>query len=187
MRALPEILRRRPRAQVVIVGGDGVSYGAPPPAGTSFRQIMLDEVGAELDPSRVHFLGHVPYATFIDLLRLSSVHVYLTFPFVLSWSLMEALSTGCLVIGSATPTVSEVIRDGRNGLLVDFFDQKGLCDRIDEVLDHPDRLQKLRDNARRTIVKGYDLRTVALPRHLRLIQALIDGQDPRAALSKSGA
>jgi glycosyltransferase involved in cell wall biosynthesis len=185
MRALPEILRRRPRAQVVIVGGNEVSYGPPPPAGTTFRQLLMEEVGNSIDASRVHFLGRVDYATFIDLLRLSSVHVYLTYPFVLSWSLLEALSTGCLVIGSDTPTVSEVIRHGHNGLLVDFFDRQGLCDRIDAVLDHPDRMQALRDNARQTVLDRYDLRTVALPRQLALIDALINGADPHQAVRQA--
>ena len=182
MRALPEILRRRPRAEVVIVGGNDVSYGPAAPPGTSFRQMMMDEVGANMDLSRVHFLGRVPYGTFLDLLRLSSAHVYLTYPFVLSWSLLEALSSGCLVIGSSTPTVKEVIRDGHNGLLVDFFDLAGLCDRIDAVLDHPDRMQAMRDNARRTVIERFDLRTVALPRQLALIEAMIKGTDPRKAV-----
>lgn len=183
MRVLPEILRRRPRAEVVVVGGDGVSYGPPAPAGTTFREMMLQEVGAELDLSRVHFLGRVPYKTFLDLLRVSSAHVYLTYPFVLSWSLLEAMSAGCLVIGSSTPTVTEVIHDRDNGLLVDFFDKAALCDRIDAVLDHPDRMQEIRDNARQTILHGFDLHSVILPRQLALIGALISGADPNGAVA----
>jgi glycosyltransferase involved in cell wall biosynthesis len=183
MRALPEILARRPRAHVLLIGGDKISYGAPPPDGRSWRQVMLDEVGPKLDMGRVHFLGRVPHEDFIGLMRLSSVHVYLTYPFVLSWSLLEAMSCGCAVIGSNVAPVREVIQDGKNGLLVDFFDQQGLCDRIDQVLDHPDRMQKMRDAARASVVDGYDLRTVTLPRQLALVRAMAEGKDPKKALA----
>lgn len=179
MRALPRILRRRPRAHVVIVGGDEVSYGQWAPGGRTFRDLLLEEVGDALDRERVHFLGQVPYATFLTVLRLSAVHVYLTFPFVLSWSFLEAMAAGCLVVGSATAPVEEILEDGRNGLLVDFFDGEGIARRIDEVLDHPDRMRSLRAEARRRVVEGYDLRTVTLPRHLALIDDLIAGRRPR--------
>ena len=181
MRALPDIQRRRPRARALIVGNDGLSYGSASPDGRSWRQVMTDEVGGQLDWSRVHFLGRVDYANFITLLRISSVHVYLTYPFVLSWSLLESLSAGCAVVASDVASVKEAIRDGQNGLLVDFFDRQGLCDAIDKVLDHPDRMQKMRNAARKTVLDRYDLRTVALPRQLALIQALIEGSDPRKA------
>lgn len=183
MRALPEIQARRPNAHMLLIGGDGLSYGAPPPGGGSWRQVMLDEVGGQLDLSRVHFLGRVPHEDFIGLMRLSSVHVYLTYPFVLSWSLLEAMACGCAVIGSDVAPVREAIHDGKNGLLMDFFDQKGLCDRIDQVLDHPDRMQKMRNAARRTVVEGYDLRKVTLPRQFALIQAMAEGKDPKKALA----
>src|SRR5207302_9162606 len=98
---------------------------------------------------------------------------------VLSWSVLEAMSSGCLVIASGVPSVTEVIEDRRNGLLVDFLDQAALCDRLDEVLDHPDRMQSIRDAARQTIIQRSDLRTVALPRHLALIDAIVSGRDPR--------
>jgi len=179
MRALPEILRRRPKAHVLLVGGDEVSYGPPAPEGHTFRQIMLNQVGRDLDLSRVHFLGRVPYDSFVNILQVSSVHVYLTYPFVLSWSFLEAMSAGCLIVGSATQPVEEVLKDRENGLLVDFFDQKGIADRIDEVLDHPDRMQDLRLRARETVVRNYDLRTVTLPRHLALIEDLIAGRTPQ--------
>lgn len=105
MRALPEILRQRPQAHVVIVGGDGVSYGSPAPLGTSYKQIYLDEVRGQLDMSRVHFVNRVPYDVLVSLLRISAAHVYLTVPFVLSWSLLEAMSLGALVIGSDSEPV----------------------------------------------------------------------------------
>lgn len=174
MRALPEVLSRRPRARVVIIGGDGVSYGRAPTDGRTWRQVLLAEVGGQLDLSRVHFVGNVPYPVFLTLMQLSAVHVYLTYPFVLSWSLLEAMSAGALVIGSATPPVEEVIRDGANGLLVDFFDTTALAQRIDEALDHSDRMAMLRAAARATVVEGYDLRRICLPQHLALIERLAD-------------
>ena len=178
MRALPDILRRRPKAHVLIVGGDEVSYGQASPDGRSYRDIMLDEVGRDLDLSRVHFLGKLPYVTYLSVLRISSAHVYLTYPFVLSWSFMEAMATGCLMIGSSTIPVEEVLRDRQNGLLVDFFDGPGLADRIDEVFEHPDRMQTLRERARRTMVENYDLHSVILPRYRALLDDLIAGRTP---------
>ena len=121
MRAIPEIQKRRPNARIVIVGGDEVSYSPRLPAGETYRQRLLREIDGKADLSRVHFTGRIPYAEYLELLRRSSVHVYLTYPFVLSWSLLEAMSAGCLVVASRTPPVEEVIRDGENGLLVDFF------------------------------------------------------------------
>jgi glycosyltransferase involved in cell wall biosynthesis len=176
--ALPEILRRRPRARVLIVGGEGVSYGAKPKDGVSYKQRYWAEVAERVDASRVHFLGHVPYAQFTALLQLSSVHVYLTYPFVLSWSVLEAMSAGALVVGSRTPPVEEVILDGENGLLVDFFDPVGVADAVDQVLDHPDRMQTLRDAARRTVIERYDLKRVCLPRQMALLERLAGRHKP---------
>ncbi len=176
MRALPEILRRRPKAHVLLLGGDEVSYGRRLPPGDSWRQRMLKEVA--VDPARVHFLGRIPYDQFVSVLHASSVHVYLTYPFVLSWSMLEAMACGCLVIGSATPPVQEVIRDRENGLLVDFFSSADIAARVDEVLDHPDRMAALREAARRTIVERYDLRRVCLPLFSELINRLLAGERP---------
>ncbi|MEN9315184.1 MAG: hypothetical protein RIS35_1577 [Pseudomonadota bacterium] len=172
-RTLPEILRRRPKAQVLIVGGDEVSYGAKPKDGISFRQRYWEEVASQVDASRVHFLGKLPYAQFTRVLQVSGAHVYLTYPFVLSWSTLEAMSLGALVIGSRTPPVEEVIRDGENGLMVDFFDRNGIADAVDRVFEHPDRMQALRDAARRTAVERYDLKRICLPRQLEIIERLV--------------
>lgn len=177
MRALPEILRRRPRAHIIIVGGDGVSYGGPAAPRSSFREMMMQEVGPRIDLSRVHFLGHVPYAAYLNLLQISSVHVYLTYPFVLSWSFIEAMAAGCLVVGSSTPPVMEVLEDGVNGLAVDFFSTAQLADRIDQVLDHPDRLQSLRDAARATAIARFDLKR-QLPRWEKLLDCLLNQRRP---------
>lgn len=178
MRALPEILRRRRRARVLIIGNEGVSYGQRLPAGDSYLKRLTAEVGDRIDWSRVHLLGTVPYPQYLRVLQLSAVHLYLTYPFVLSWSMLEAMAAGCLVVGSATAPVQEVIADGVNGLLVDFFDQTGLADRIDQVLDHPDRMSAQRAAARQTILDRYDFATVCLPQHLRLIETLAAGHRP---------
>jgi glycosyltransferase involved in cell wall biosynthesis len=178
MRALPEILRRRPRAQVLVIGSDGVSYGKRLSDGQTYLTMMQAEVGERLDHSRVHIIGALPYEQYQRALQISAVHIYLTYPFVLSWSMLEAMSSGCLVVGSATAPVMEVIEHGVNGLLVDFFDQKALADRIDEVLDHPSRLAPLRMAARRTVVERYDLHSVCLPQHLELVATLVEGKTP---------
>jgi glycosyltransferase involved in cell wall biosynthesis len=173
MRALPEIMARRPKAHVVIVGGDGVSYGVPLTAGQTYRQQFFDEVRDYIDLSRIHFLGKIPYEAFIQVLQLSSVHVYLTYPFVLSWSMLEAMAAQALVVGSVTAPVTEVIQDGENGLLVNFFSSEDLVDAIYKVLEHPDRMLEIRRQARRTIVERFDLRTVCLHRQIELIEGLM--------------
>jgi glycosyltransferase involved in cell wall biosynthesis len=181
MRALPQLLRRRKHAHVVIVGGDGVSYGAPPPPRSSFRQMLLREVGADLDLSRVHFLGMLDYAEYLKLLQVSSAHVYLTYPFVLSWSFIEALASGCCVIGSATPPVLEVLRDGSNGVTVDFFDHAEIANRIEEALAYPDRMRAMRVAARASAVEKFDLKRLILPRWSALFDDLINRRTPSQA------
>src|SRR5688500_7889875 len=114
MRAIPEIQKRRPNARIVIVGGDEVSYSPRLPPGQTYRERMLRQIEGRADLSRVQFLGKIPYRQYIELLQKSSVHVYLTYPFVLSWSLLEAMSAGCLVVASRTAPVQEVMRDREN-------------------------------------------------------------------------
>lgn len=172
MRALPEIQARCPGAITVIVGGDGVSYGAAAPEGTTWKQHFLNEVASELDLSRVVFTGNLPYSTYLALLQVSACHVYFTYPFVLGWSCLEAMSCGALVVGSATTPVQEVIRDGDNGLLVDFFDQAALVAAVTSALQQPDRYGRLRTAARRTVVERFDLGQVCLPRQIGLLQEL---------------
>lgn len=170
MRALPLILAKRPNARAVIVGGDEVSYGARPAGQKGYKQIYLNEVRDQLDMSRVHFVNRVPYETLISLLRVSAAHVYLTVPFVLSWSMLEAMSVGGLVIGSDTAPVREVIKDGKNGLLVDFFNPTQLADTVCSVLAAPKKYAAIRKAARQTIVKRYDFRTRSLPEYIKLIK-----------------
>jgi glycosyltransferase involved in cell wall biosynthesis len=172
MRALPEIMARRPNLKVFIVGGEGVSYGRRPESG-SYRARYLSEVAARLDPKRVFFLGRVPHAVFVRLMQVTRCHVYLTYPFVLGWSMLEAMSCGALVVGSRTPPVTDVINDNDNGLLVDFFDSEGLAEKVCEVLGNPTVFEPLRQRARETVVQRFDLRTVSLPAYAQLLEECI--------------
>ncbi|HMW80794.1 glycosyltransferase family 4 protein [Accumulibacter sp.] len=174
MRALPGVLAARPQAQVLIVGGDDVSYGRRLPDGETYRSRYRRELGDTLDENRVHFLGKVPYGRFLDVLRLSSAHVYLTYPFVLSWSLLEAMSCACPVIASDTPPVREVVEAGRNGLLVDFFSPQQLAAEIVQLLAQPDRLRAQRLQARRDVEQHFDLAQRTLPRLVRLVEELAE-------------
>lgn len=171
MRALPAILKARPNAQICIMGGDGVSYGTKPVRHESWREAMLEELQGQLDLTRVHFLGSVPYEDYLALLDRSRAHVYLTYPFVLSWSMLEAMAMGCLVIGSDTTPVAEVIRNGENGFLVPFFDVPKLADTVIEALAHPRRHRDMRQAARQTITDRYDFRRTSWPRHLELLDS----------------
>ena len=186
MRALPALLRARPRARVMIVGGDDVSYGAQPPRGPdgqrrTWKQIFLSEVADELDLSRVHFLGRIPYGRFVSLLQLSSVHAYLTYPFVLSWSLLEAMSAGCAIVASDTAPVREAIVDGETGVLVDFFDGGALVREVCALLEDPARRARLGAQARAHAQDTYDLRRHCLPGQMAWVDALGRGADPGSA------
>jgi glycosyltransferase involved in cell wall biosynthesis len=172
MRSLPELLRLRPNAHVLIVGGDDVSYGRKLPNGQTYKQKYLNELGDQIDMNRVHFVGRVPYNIFINILQISSVHVYMTYPFVLSWSLLEAMSAGCAIVASSTKPVMEAIRDRENGLLVDFFSPEEIMKSIIEILDHPDRMASMRSNARQYVIENYDLQSKCLPAHLELIKKI---------------
>ena len=183
MRALPQILKRRPQAIVLIVGGNGVSYGtAPDPKRhgglTTWRDIFTAEVRPKIrdaDWARVHFLGTIPYQYFISLLQLSMVHVYLTYPFVLSWSLLEAMSAGCAIVASDTKPLREAIRHDETGRLVDFFDVAGLADAVCTLLDDPPARARLGQSARAFARANYDLKTVCLPRQLAWVERLAEG------------
>lgn len=170
MRALPAVMRARIRAQVVIIGGDDVSYGARPAEGDTWKEVFLDEVRDRIDPARVHFIGKVPYATFVKLMQVTRVHCYLTVPFVLSWSMLEAMSAGALVVASRTPPVEEVISDGINGRLADFFDTGELAQTLVDSLARPEDFGTLRCAARDHIIENYDLRTICLPRLVGFVE-----------------
>jgi glycosyltransferase involved in cell wall biosynthesis len=175
MRALPALLKKRPNAIVLIVGGYDVSYGARPDDGKKWKDIFIDEMRpaiSESDWQRVYFLGTVPYESFIPLLQLSTVHVYLTYPFVLSWSLLEAMSVGCAIVASDTQPLHEAIVHDKTGRLVDFFDHQALAKEICQLLDNAKLRAKLGKNARAFAIKHYDLQTICLPNQLAWVNQL---------------
>jgi glycosyltransferase involved in cell wall biosynthesis len=153
MRALPAILARHPGCRILIAGGDGVSYGSAPKDAPNWRTRMLSEV--TLDPRRVHFLGQLPYARYRSMLQVSAAHVYLTYPFVLSWSMLEAMACGCLLIASNSAPVREVIRHGENGYLVEFFDGASLSERVLDALRGDTNAGALRQRAVTTVRQSY--------------------------------
>ena len=172
---MPELLKRRPNARVLIVGGDEVSYGARPTDGRTWKDIFAGEVRplmSDADWQRLHFLGKVSYQHFIPLLQLSRVHIYLTYPFVLSWSLLEAMSVGCAIVASNTQPLQEAVHHDDTGRLVDFFDSAALTDEVCALLDDPAARVRLGANARAFAVANYDLRTVCLPKQLAWIAKL---------------
>lgn len=175
MRVLPALLRARPNARVLIVGGDEVSYGARPPKGQTWKQIFIDEVRRDIpdaDWARVHFLGRIPYDRFLRLLQVSRVHVYLTYPFVLSWSLMEAMSCGAAIVAGDTAPVREVITHDETGRLVDFFDRAALVVEACALLEDEVARQRLGAAARDLIRAHYDLQTICLPRQVAWVRDL---------------
>ena len=159
--------KKRPQCHFVIVGKNRVAYGKSLPDGKTYKDAMLEKF--PLDMSRVHFTDLLPYNEYLQVLQASSVHIYLTRPFVLSWSMLEALSTGCLIVASDTACVTEVIEDNVNGLLVNFFNPQQVSDRVIEALDHPEKMATIRTKARETILEGYDLAKL-LPQHLQWVQ-----------------
>lgn len=173
MRALPRILAGNKDLRVLVVGGYEVSYGRKPPSPFgSYREALLAELGGRVDWSRVHFLGKLPYRSYVEVLQVSSLHLYLTYPFVLSWSMLEAMATGVPMLASATPPVQEVIRDGDNGFLFDFFDVDALADRALDLIARRAELGEVGVRGRESVVRNYDFETVGLPVYLQLLQPL---------------
>ena len=172
MRALPEILARQPDAHCVIVGEDSVSYGSLPRNFKSWREALLKEVGDRLPVGRVHFVGRVGYEDYLRLLQVSTCHVYMTYPFVLSWSCVEALAAGCRVVASNTSPVRDVIEDGKNGLLFDFFDQDALVERVGLVLRNPAEYDAMAAEASTRARREYDLETVCKPAQVSWLASL---------------
>ena len=159
--------KRRPQTHFVIVGDNRVAYGKQLPAGQNYKDLMLEKF--PLDLERVHFTGLLPYDEYLQVLQSSSAHIYLTRPFVLSWSVLESMSTGCVLIASNTSPVTELITNNYNGLLVPFFSPDKIADRVEEALDNPDKMKKIRDNARKIIVKDYHLPNL-LNQHLQWVK-----------------
>jgi glycosyltransferase involved in cell wall biosynthesis len=159
--------KKRPECHFVIVGKDRVAYGKNLTNGKTYKEVMLEKF--PLDLSRVHFTDLLPYDEYLQVLQASSVHIYLTRPFVLSWSMLEALSTGCAIVASDTAPVTEVIEDNVNGLLVDFFKPEQISDRVIEALDNPLKMATIRQKARETMLESYDLAKL-LPQHLQWVK-----------------
>ena len=179
MRALPALLKQRPNVRILIVGGDEVSYGPPPSSGKSWKDQFIQEVRGQISDSewkRVHFLGKVPYDKFVALLQLSTVHIYLTYPFVLSWSLLEAMSIGAAIVASDTAPVREVIAHGKTGRLVDFFDAGALAKEVIDLLGNLAARKKLGTAARKYAVENYDLQSICLPQQLAWVEGLFKKQ-----------
>lgn len=174
MRALPQILRERPGCQVLVVGAEGQSYGPPPVRGDSWLQLCREQWPADMpqaDRERVHFVGALPYAQYLQALQVSRAHVYLTYPFVLSWSVLEAMACGCVVLASDTEPVREVITDGVHGRLFGFFHVDGLARTAIEALAHPGAHAPLGVRARDEVLQRMSFARVALPAWKRLLEA----------------
>lgn len=154
MRMASKLQKSHPNMHTIIAGEDRVCYG-PRLSDATFKEKMLKEL--DFDMRRTHFTGPLSYDEYIKLLQVSTVHVYLTYPFVLSWSLLEAMSCGCCVLASNTSPVLEVIQDGHNGLLADFFDINELCAKAKSVFKNREKYELIKQNARETIVKKYNL------------------------------
>ncbi len=176
MRALPEIMRNRPNCQVIIVGQDKAQYGPSPKQADSWREQYLNELNGQLDINRLHFTGKLSFGDYVKVLQVSRAHMYLTYPFILSWSMLEAMSVGCLILGSDVPTVSEVIKHGYNGMLFPFFDKDALVRTVTDALAHPSNYLSIRENAQLTIQKHYDFNNIIYPHHLALLTRLREQQ-----------
>jgi glycosyltransferase involved in cell wall biosynthesis len=179
MQAAGILLKRHPDLRVVVAGSDHVAYSARPgPAEGSYLDQALAAL-PDLDHSRLILTGRLALADYRDLLRRSSVHVYLTVPFVLSWSLIEAMATGCALVASDTAPVREAIGDDREALLVDFFDAESLAGQVTALLADDARRARLAAAARARAVADYDLATL-LPQRRALL-----GLPPRQAARSS--
>lgn len=168
-RSIPDLLRRRPNAHIVIVGGDDVSYGQRLHNET-YRQRYIDVRSFGDDAQRVHFVGQVPYSTYVNILQISSAHIYLTYPFVLSWSMLEAMAVGVPLVASRTAPVLEVVEDGRNALTVDFFSPAAIVDAVDDLLEDRHQALQLGQAARQQMIEQFDLFTRTLPAYLDLLE-----------------
>lgn len=172
MKSIPKILKQNPDANIFIIGNDKThGYGAKPTGKENYKEIYFSKIRDEIkgNEDRLFFFGPVQYELFIKVMQISSAHVYLTYPFVLSWSFLEAMSCGATIIGSNTEPVTEVIQDKENGLLVDFFDHESISNNVHKILKNKDKYKNISINARQTIIDKYDLKSVALPKHLDLI------------------
>ena len=175
MQAAEILLRERPNLHIVAIGADEVSYGRKAEGDKNYRQLWLEKVN--LPAERIHWLGTVPYVTLLQAFQVSAAHLYLTYPFVLSWSLLEAMACGAAIVASDTKPVREVMTNGENALLADFFSPQEVAMKIGQLLDDPTRNATLRANARQTVVERFDLKKL-LPLQMQLVREVAAGQIP---------
>ncbi|MEX0371281.1 MAG: glycosyltransferase family 4 protein [Tateyamaria sp.] len=173
MRSVPHIQKARPNARILVIGGNDTSYGGKSKHPGGLRGQMEQEVGHLIDWDRLHFLGQVPYSSYQSIVQISSCHLYLTMPFVLSWSLLESMSMGATIVASNVAPVREAVTHGETGLLVDFFDPEAIAAQVVDVLENPRDYAHLGPAARQHVVETYDFETVCLPEHIRQINALV--------------
>lgn len=173
MRVVERLQKERPNLQVLILGNDRVAYGSQKEDGKGLKNWAMTEL--DLDMDRTHFLGLKPLGYLRDMMRITTAHIYLTAPFVLSWSMMETMSAGALIVGSATEPVEEMIQQGENGLLVPFFDEDKLFEQVMSVLKNPSEFEPLRQAARQSILDSYSVRDL-LPQYRKLIDDVASGK-----------
>ena len=174
LRCLPRLLHRRPKARIAIIGGDQTSYGPKLAEGKTYVTALKQELGKRVDWSRVHFLGQIDYKHLMNLIKLSSCHVYLTVPFVVSWSLFEAMALEKTIVASDVAPVRDVIEDGSTGFLVDFFSPQKLAEKIGDVLAHPDHFRSVGETARRHVVEKYDFQTICFPQFVAFLNSVLE-------------
>jgi glycosyltransferase involved in cell wall biosynthesis len=173
MRALPALLKSVPEAHVVLIGNEtGTGYGGGRKTGT-WKEAMLAELEGQLDLSRIHFTGRVPHKYMLAALAVSSAHIYYTYPFVLSWSLLEAMASECFVIGSDTGPLGDAIKDGVNGRLLNFFDVEALSQAMIDACRNPGAADAMRVAARKTVVDNFDQKSICQPAWLSLIDDVL--------------
>ena len=169
MKAVEKLQKRRKNMHVIIAGEDRVCYG-PKLANTTYKKLMLQKLDLDLD--RIHFVGYLPFEKYVKLLQISSAHVYLTYPFVASWSMLDAMSCACPIVASATAPVLEFMENNKSGLLFDFYNIDEQVEKIEYALNNREKMAAIRANARNVIVENYSLKKV-LPKHLEYIDSII--------------
>ena len=173
MRAVPHLQKARPNARILVIGGNEASYGKKSEHPGGLRGEMEAEVGHLINWDRLHFLGQVPFESYQNIIQISSCHLYLSMPFVLSWSLLESMAMQATIVASDVDPVREAVTHGETGLLVDFFDPEGIAAQVADVLARPKDYAHLGPAAREHVVKTYDFNTVCLPEHIRRINSLV--------------
>lgn len=173
IQAIDKLMKKRPQLHVIMVGGDKVSYGRPLPDGRSYREVMLEKL--DLDETRIHWTGQVNYNYYLQILNASQLHLYMTIPFMISWSLVESMAMACPIVASNTEPVREFITDNHNGRLTEFFDQAQLVANMEWMLDHKEEAKKLGEAARNTVIESYNHEKI-LPRYTQLIKDISQGK-----------